>query len=190
MNRKLMPTISLFGSLMLLAGCSPAASSNGTSAPAEEATPIPEATPPAEPSYKPLSIDQALTRFGACMERTRWDELGMPDVAYQGANSAAGGGRCYSCHYTGTGGAYLSNDEDAFFSMNTQRPFILKLVLGTVNEAGQFDDLVPALRFRERGDESMHPKYILTEEREQALITFVEETLVRYHDYEDSCGMP
>lgn len=189
MNRQLMPTISLFGSLMLLAGCSPATSSGGSSAATEDATPTPEATP-GEPNYKPLSIDQALTRFGACMERDKWDALGMPDVAYQGSNSAAGGGRCYSCHYTGTGGAYLSNDEDAFFEMNRKRPYILKLVLGTVNEAGQFDDLVPALRFRERGDESMHPKYILTDEREQALITFVEETLARYHDYTDSCGMP
>ena len=185
------PVLSILA-LIVIAGCGPQIEdSSATSSPQETPDPgvDPTPTPNAEP-YKPLSLDQAWARFGACMQLAEWEQTGMPEVAWQAADSEAGGGRCFSCHETGTGGALLSIDGEIFFEENRKKPFVMKLVLGTVNENGAFEDLVPSWRFRDKGIDPNHPEYILTEEREQALEDFVNLTLERYHQYDVECAAP
>lgn len=180
--------LSLAAIVLAAAACGPEIEDSSSSSPAgSDPTPAPGATPPPA-SMKPATLDQALARFGECMELSTWESIGMEDVAWQSAESDAGGGRCFSCHETGTGAALLSQDPLTFFEENRTRPYILRLVLGTVDESGAFDDLVPAWRFRDKGTDPNHPSYILTEERETAIDGFVSLTLERYHDYALDCS--
>lgn len=177
----------LLAALSLAAvACGPADISGGASA---EATPTPGATPdPATEPFKPMSLQQGFARFGACMELSTFESTGMADVSFQAAQSAAGGGRCFSCHETGTGGAMLSIDPATFFEENRKMPFVMKLVGGVVDGNGSFSDLTPAWRFRDKGMDPNHPEFILTDDRELALKDFVELTMARYHQYDLDCA--
>jgi hypothetical protein len=120
-----------------------------------------------------LTLQDALSQFAACMSLSDWNNVGMDGVADQGTTE----GPCRSCHQTGTGGAFLSEDSTQSFEQNRQMPYILKLVLGTVSADGSFADLVPANRFVEKGGEGgLHPKYIMTPERQIAISLFFEAT--------------
>lgn len=179
-------TLALLASFASAAACGPA-EIRGTAAD-EEATPTPGSTPdPTLEPYRPISLQQGLQRFGECMEYSTFETTGMPDVSWQSAQSEAGGGRCYSCHETGTAGAMLSIDPMLFFGENQKMPFVMKLVGGVVDENGAFADLVPAWRFRDKGMDPNHPEFILTSERELALKEFVDQTLARYHQYDMAC---
>jgi hypothetical protein len=158
--------------------------------PGETATPEPTDDPgnPGGDPYKPQTVQQAWQRFGDCMDLAEFESTGMPEVAWQSAESGAGGGRCFSCHETGTGGALLSIEPDIFFEENRKTPFVMKLVSGTVDESGSFADLVPSWRFRDKGEDPNHPEYILTDERTLSLESFVNLTLERFHKYDQPCG--
>ena len=121
------------------------------------------------------------------MERSTFESTGMPDVSWQSAQSDAGGGRCFSCHETGTGGAMLSIEPALFFEENQKMPFVMKLVGGVVDGNGSFSDLTPSWRFRDKGMDPTPPEYILTDERAQSLLDFVNITMERYHQYDMAC---
>lgn len=115
------------------------------------------------------TLEEALQGFAACMSTTDWEATGMDTVPNQ--NTTAG--PCKSCHQTGTGGAFLSGDPSETFQNTHQMPYILKLVLGTVNPDGSFKDLVPANRFIDKGSEGgQHPKFLMTPERALAIQAF------------------
>jgi len=133
--------------------------------------------------FQPRSLAEALTRFGACMQRTTWD------ATYgQGTDQ----GQCMGCHTTGTGGAFLSQSSGDTFEMNRVSPYILKLVLSTTNSDGTFKDLVPGRRWELKGGEgdAGHPSFLMTQDRIDATNSFVDQTLVRFHDYSDACQQP
>jgi len=143
--------------------------------------------PPPPNDYTPRTVSEALTRFGACMARTDWDETygqGQDtEVAYQNTTE----GRCYACHSSGTAGAFLSQSSGDTFDQSRVRPYVLKLVLPTANEDGSFRDLVPAYRFRDKGGDQGHPSYQLTAERNAAMNEFVDRTLTKFRDYTRQC---
>jgi len=104
------------------------------------------------------------------MSLTDWNNANMDSVANQ--NTTAG--PCKSCHVTGTGGAFLSEDSSQTFEMNHQMPYILKLVLPEQDANGSVTGWVPADRFVDKGGEQgSHPKFIMTFERQAALDAFV-----------------
>jgi hypothetical protein len=158
-------------------------------------TPNPGPGPgPGPVDYTPRNLREAIVRFTSCMQRTDWDQtVGQgqgTNVAYQGSTD----GPCYACHSSGTGGAYLSqNSGDTFDAhKNANMYYVLKLVLGTVNPDGSFKDLVPAYRFRDKGQPPFgtppHPSYNLTPNREAALNEFIDRTLVRFRNFTAPCG--
>ncbi len=149
---------------------------------------------PGPMDYTPRNLREAIVRFTACMTRADWDdtigENNNTNVARQGTTD----GQCTACHQTGTGGAYLSNNNGDNFDAhkNANMYYVLKLVLGTVNADGSFKDLVPAYRFRDKGlppfGTPPHPSYQLTPEREAAVDEFVNRTLLKFRNFTAPCG--
>ena len=124
-----------------------------------------------------VTLQEALDQFGKCMSIGDWDNLGMDNVPNQNTTN----GPCHSCHQTGTGGAFLSQDANQTFENNRTMPYVLKLVLGTVNPDGSFKDLVPANRFIDKGSEgTTHPKFLMTPERQLAVKSFFDTTYAKW----------
>ena len=75
--------------------------------------------------------------------------------------------------------------------MCASKYYVLKLVLSTVNPDGSFKDLVPAYRYRDKGQPPFgtppHPSYNLTPDREQAVNDFVSRTLLKFRDFTRAC---
>jgi MYXO-CTERM domain-containing protein len=140
-------------------------------------------------TYAPRNLSEALTRFGACMQRTTWDATYGASNATQVARQTSEQGQCMACHTSGTGGAFLSASSGDTFEMNRLRPAVLKLVLSQSNDDGSYKDLIPARRYEKRGSEGGdHPAYQLTAERIGAMNAFVDQTLARFHDYSIDCA--
>ncbi len=144
-------------------------------------------------NYQPKNLREAILRFTGCMSRTDWDETYGENNATQAARQNTNDGPCYACHSTGTAGAFLSqNSGDTFDAhKNPNMIYVMKMVLGTVNNDGSFKDLVPAYRFRDKGQGPQgtppHPSYQLTAERNDALNAFIDRTMLKFHDYTRAC---
>lgn len=146
-------------------------------------------TPPAD--FRPRSLAEALTRFGACMNRDVWDATYGAGNNTQVARQGTDQGQCMACHSTGTAGAFLSASSGDTFEMSRLRPNVLKLVLSQSNEDGSFKDLVPGRRFELKGGEGGdHPSYLMTPERLAAIDSFVDQTLVSFRDFSQDCTTP
>ncbi|MFO0722616.1 MAG: hypothetical protein U1E65_02455 [Myxococcota bacterium] len=149
--------------------------------------------PPPTGNYQPKNLREAIIRFTACMQRTTWDATYGQGNNTQVARQNTNDGPCYACHSTGTAGAFLSqNSGDTFDAhKNPNMIYVMKMVLGTVNTDGSFKDLVPAYRFRDKGQGPQgtppHPSYLLTDERNQAMNSFIDQTMTRFHDYTNPC---
>lgn len=121
----------------------------------------------------------ALDGFADCMSFAYWEVSGAYDVVNQNTDS----GPCFSCHTSGMGGAYLSQDSLDTFSAHKDDPyFLIKLVRCGIS-GGEFQGLQPALRYDNKGTEpcnnpsgNCHPDYVLTPERSDAVQMFVEDT--------------
>jgi hypothetical protein len=123
-----------------------------------------------------MTATQALDKFGSCMRQADFEQAGMPDVANQVTDS----GYCYSCHSTGTGGAFLSQNATDFFNMTRQRPYMLKIVFPELNQDGSFKDLTLVERFRDKTNDTGHPQYVLADARVTAVETFFQLTMTHY----------
>ena len=146
-------------------------------------------TPPAD--LRPRNLSEALTRFGACMDRQVWDATYGASNNTQVARQNTDQGQCLACHSTGTAGSFLSASSGDTFDLSRLRPNVLKLVLSQANEDGSFKDLVPGRRFELKGGEgALHPSYLLTQERIDAINSFVDQTLVTFRDYTKACAAP
>jgi cytochrome c5 len=155
---------------------------------AERGTGVAVAPPAPAGDRRPRSLAEAITRFGACMNREIWDQTYGLSEETQIAHQQTEQGECTACHSTGTAGAFLSASVADTFDLNRTRPYVLKLVLGTSNDDGSFKDLVPAWRYERKGGEGGdHPSYLLTPERKAAIDSFVDQTLVRFRDFAQPC---
>ncbi len=146
---------------------------------------------PEEVSDIPITLQQALADFGACMSVEVWVKTGI----YQLYKAEVQGGiECQSCHIDETGGAAISDDVLWMFEKHTELPSIMRLVTGTVDERGQFRDLVAANRYSEKGTgqcldpDTCHPEYTLPAHMQSAIAEFVDESLDRWHN--GNCNAP
>ncbi len=133
----------------------------------------------------PNNLVDALTQFASCMTYADFTTSGFQAVAEQ--QSAEG--QCYGCHAAGTGGAFLAQDDVAFYDNQRKTPYILKFATGTVNEDGSFNELVPAGRYEQKQADNGHPNYLMDPARVQAIQHFFDLTKARYQQAVDS-GTP
>ena len=143
--------------------------------------------PPAKTSEGSKTLQQALEQFAKCMSQSDWEAKGMDTLPIQTAD----GTPCYSCHSAGAGGAWLSvkpivvGDMGApanmMFEQTRQVPYLYKVVIGSVNFDGTFNDLIPSKRFVDKGIETgTHPKYGLIDTRVKAVDDFFNATYSKY----------
>jgi hypothetical protein len=137
----------------------------------ERGATLPQPPPPTD------LVQKQLAAFGNCMQLTDYTAAGMNDLQNQDTTGSAG--NCYSCHSTGMF-VYLSKDPTQNFDRLHNIPWLLKLAIAQVNPDGTFKDIIPANRFRDRGTETGHPGYILTNARQTALDTFFQQTYTHY----------
>ena len=129
-------------------GSSGGSSSSGSSSggTAEAGAPAGEAGP------APVTLEEALTQFAACMSYS--DFTAKTSNGYAAADVAknrAQYGDCNACHNAGDGGFWASygtvegQDMTTVMFQNTQQmPYILKWVTGTVDTEGNFKGLAPS----------------------------------------------
>lgn len=132
---------------------------------------LPQPPPPANQAQKQL------TAFGNCMSQSDYNTAGMNDL--QNQDTAGNAGECHSCHSTGMY-VYLSKDPTQNFDRLHQLPWLLKLAGADLNTDGTFRDIISANRFRDRGQETGHPSYNLTQTRQTALDTFFQTTYSKW----------
>jgi cytochrome c553 len=141
-------------------------------------------------STGPMTLEDMLTGFAACMDYDIWLSSGMDKFPLQQTN---GDGPCMSCHNTGVGATYLNGDPQDTFDNNKLFPFIMRLVK-PVYEGSTPVDLVASDRFFNKGKEPCqnppicHPKFDLTPENKAALENFVSTTLTKWQS--GQCGKP
>jgi hypothetical protein len=159
--------------------------------------------PPDEEEAPPaLTLKDALSDFGSCMNlnleawvRTGMNELYAVETVDENGDAT---GSCESCHagQQRTGGIVLDKDIVLTFEEHTHLPAVMRLVTGTIDERGNFKDLVSANRYVEKGSAvclpeegfECHPQYELQPEMEEAINDFVHEMLDRWHS--DNCDAP
>jgi hypothetical protein len=150
-------------------------------------------------SNRPRTVPEAFVRFAACMSYDEWllgpgndDAEDRYDLAIAWSNT--NGGLCNGCHNVASdegycpGGSCLFPDSWMTFDAHRLSPSILKIVLPVQTAEGV--DLLPADRYIEKGYEgggTDHPSFELKAEVTAALHTFIDATLVRYHDYTQAC---
>lgn len=140
---------------------------------------------PEEEEIESLTLAQALTDFGNCLSIEVFIKTGVYQL-YK--NATEDNQLCGSCHATGDGAAYISEDTLYMFENNAKFPGVMRLVTGTVDERGNFNKLVPSNRFIDKGaDECLegqqcHPEYVLPAYMQEAIVTFVDESLQRWEN--------
>ena len=122
----------------------------------------------------PITADVAMKQFGDCMTLDDWISTGMPMVANQLSDYNNNDVPCYSCHNAGSGENWMPNPNLANADTEIANAFekmryvyaSFNLVRYTVNnQDGSFKDLVPAYRWRDKGQEGTdHPSYQLKAE--------------------------
>ncbi len=141
----------------------------------------------------PLTLQEALADFGDCMDLEIWMRTGLYDLPYVETDQNI---ECQACHADKSGGSLLSDDLVATFDYHTQLPAVMRLVTGTVDQRGNFKDLVPSNRYIEKGVDSCleeegivcHPSYTLPINMQEAVAGFVNETLDRWKN--NTCNAP
>lgn len=131
------------------------------------------------------TLNEALAEFAECMTLESWNLHGMDQMA--GAQTGSGG-PCEGCHQTGQAGTWLSSSNEETFDRHKDMPYIKRLVTGTINEQGQFETLIPANRYQDKGQapcaspsgEWCHPKYSLPPLITAAVEGFVDETIAKW----------
>lgn len=150
--------------------------------------PIDPDEPDPEQREVPLMLQEALGEFGQCMRLEVWMRSGiymLPTVETDENDE------CVACHSDNTAGITLQSDDIvATFDYHTQMPAVMRLVTGTVDERGNFKDLVPSNRYVEKGVDSCppeetgivcHPSYTLPVTMQEAVSEFVSVTLENWN---------
>jgi hypothetical protein len=129
----------------------------------------------------PKTLADAYKAFKECSRYDVWRRTGMDRLPYTQTDRE---GPCLGCHSTGQGGVYLAAAGRDTYKTLMEFPYIQKLIVGTVDSKGNFDQLVPAGRIIEKANEicpegslTCHPSYGLPPQVELAINTFVQTTL-------------
>ena len=143
----------------------------------------------------PLLLQQALAEFGECMDLEIWMRTGMWQMPVVETEDNE---ECQACHQEkdGAGAVRLDGtDQVGTFDDHAQMPTVMRLVTGTVDERGNFLDLVPSNRYIEKGLDSCiedvtacHPDYELPPDMLTAVQEFVSITLERWKN--KTCDTP
>jgi hypothetical protein len=133
----------------------------------------------------PETLATALKEYGGCMDYTDWTDNKLDTLCdAQTLNN----GPCKSCHTAGDGGNWLSGNAQETFDMNKKFPYIKREVTGTVDDVGNFKDLIAANRWIDKGSEpcqpntNCHPQYVLTPELKTGINNFVSKTIDKWHN--------
>jgi hypothetical protein len=146
----------------------------------------------------PRTLQEGLTRFGACMTQADWDAtVGQNDQTNYGRQNSAEG-PCYGCHDVGAGGFIAKANSTQLFQAMKGPPggpvpiaYLLKLITGTVDtQTGAFNGLMESYRVRDKSDDPGHPNYQLANARRQAITDFVTRTMAIYSDPLNTCAPP
>jgi hypothetical protein len=129
----------------------------------------------------PKTLADAYRAFKDCARYDVWRRTGMERLPFTQTDKE---GPCLGCHSTGQGGVYMAAAGRDTFKTMMEFPFIQKMIVGTVDKDGNFDQLVPAGRIIEKanepcpeGSDTCHPSYGLPPEVELAINTFTQTTL-------------
>lgn len=133
------------------------------------------------------SSEDLLAEFGACMTLEDWTATGMHLIATQKAFE----GPCFKCHEAGAYGNYLTDPAsdagiEKGFDKTRKVPFILNLVKWPLNTPTQCGDIEPSYRWRDKGSEGNHPKYVLADGHIDALDAWFELTYGKWKN--GACG--
>lgn len=120
----------------------------------------------------PKNLRAAFKAFGNCMSFARWTELKLNQIAL--TTTDGNQGQCRSCHNQGQASMWLDstnintndtvdkqieqgrNDEKAAETFLKLRrfPYVQRLVVGRVNDQGEFDGIEPSRRMMDKGNEA------------------------------------
>jgi len=149
----------------------------------------------------PKNLRAAFKAFGACMSFNRWTELKLNQIAL--TTTDGNQGQCRSCHNQGQASMWLDStnintndtadkqieqgrkDEKAAETFLKLRrfPYVQRLVIGRVNDQGEFDGIEPSRRMLDKGNEAQqqqansHPRFALSTELSTNLNQYVLETI-------------
>lgn len=140
-----------------------------------------------------VTLTSALADYGACMDITDWTDNSLDQLANA---QTLNNGPCKGCHGQGDGGNYLSGNTQETFDMNKKFPYIKRQVTGTVDDLGNFKDLIGSKRFVEKGAEpcqpntNCHPAYVLPPTLKTGIDNFVAKTIDKWHNKLCGAMMP
>jgi hypothetical protein len=188
-------------------GTTPTGSSSGGTSPTGSGsggTAVVDAGPPPPP---PLTAQEALTQVGACMQLSQFTSnqqfgAAAADIA-KATVITGGGGNCMGCHNVGDNGFWASygtqggiNLTQQMFTQTQQMPYILKWFAPTVDQNGNFKDVVAsnaivdqeaaAASCTTQNGAGCHPKFQLNPNLVSAMNAFVTTTLMMWHS--NSCA--
>jgi hypothetical protein len=149
----------------------------------------------------PKNLRAAFKAFGDCMSFARWTELKLNQIAL--TTTDGNQGECRSCHGRGEASNWLDSnninandpaDQQLLAGRNDPKagetflrmrrfPYVQRLVVGRVNDQGEFDGIEPARRLADKGNEAQqpqsnsHPRYALSTELANNLNQYVLETI-------------
>jgi len=138
------------------------------------------------------TLTSALADYGACMSITDWTANKLDQLCNAQTLNA---GPCKGCHQAGDGGNWLSGNTQETFDMNKKFPYIKRQVTGTVDDVGNFKDLIAANRMIQKGAEpcqpntNCHPAYVLPPDLKTGINNFVAKTIDKWHNKECSATM-
>lgn len=162
-----------------------------------------EAGAPVEAGPAPLTLQEALTQFAACMSYSAFTDSSA--YGYSAADVAKSQttqyGDCNACHNAGDGGFWASygtvqgqDMTQMMFTETQQFPYITKWVTGTVDTNGNFKDLAPSNAIANQAELASqcmqgtpcHPKFQLDPNVVSAINAFVTNTITAWHN--GTCG--
>ena len=130
---------------------------------------------------QPQNLRSAFKAFGACMDYNRWIALKLDTLAKNTTENNQG--QCMSCHNYGMASMWLSADPAETFLKLREFPYVQRLVVGSVNDKGEFQGLSFSRRILDKGTEAQqpqsnsHPRYSFPSDLSANLTTFVNETI-------------
>jgi hypothetical protein len=139
------------------------------------------------------TLTSALADYAACMDINDWTTNNLDQLCNAQTLNA---GPCKGCHAQGDAGNWLSGNTQETFDMNKKFPYIKRQVSGTVDDVGNFKDLVASNRFVQKGAEpcqpntNCHPAYVLPPTLKTGINNFVAKTIDKWHNKLCGATMP
>ena len=135
---------------------------------------------------QPQNLRAAFKAFGACMDYNAWIALKLDTLAKNTTENNQG--QCMSCHNSGMASMWLSADPAVTFLKLREFPYVQRLVVGSVNDKGEFQGLAFSRRILDKGTEAQqpqsnsHPRYSFPSDLSTNLTKFVNDTISNLRD--------